>query len=78
MGSFAKLAQATYLLGRVFRHICELRVDIMHQEEGMQLSGQLQRLLEVSASENEISAATSICSRSGDLLYRWSASDIAT
>ncbi|KAI4168674.1 MAG: hypothetical protein LQ348_007455 [Seirophora lacunosa] len=62
MGSFARLAQATYLLGRVFRHICELRVDIMHQEEGMQLNGQLQRLLEVSASENEISAATSICS----------------
>lgn len=63
MGSFAKLAQATYLLGRVFRHICELRVDIMHQEEGMQLSSQLQRLLDVSANENEISAATSICSR---------------
>ncbi|KAI4289890.1 MAG: hypothetical protein L6R35_000831 [Caloplaca aegaea] len=62
MGSFAKLAQATYLLGRVFRHICELRVDIMHQEEGMQLSSQLQRLLDVSANENEISAATSICS----------------
>ncbi|KAI4197416.1 MAG: hypothetical protein LQ346_003012 [Caloplaca aetnensis] len=62
LSPFAKLAQAAYLLGCVFRHICDLRVDPMHQEEGMQLSGQVQRLLEVLSTESEMSATTAICS----------------
>lgn len=78
MGPFAKLAQATYLLGCVFRHICDLRVDVAHQEEGMRLSSQLQRHLDVLANENEISATTAMCSRFDRRLHEQFYTDLAT
>ncbi|KAL8843355.1 MAG: hypothetical protein Q9170_000213 [Blastenia crenularia] len=63
MGSFAKLSQATYLLGRVLRHICDLTAERkLHQDEGIQLSNRLQTLLKVLESENQINSATAMCS----------------
>ncbi|KAI4170526.1 MAG: hypothetical protein LQ343_004903 [Gyalolechia ehrenbergii] len=63
MGPFAKLCQASFLLGCVFRHICDLTAErAMHQEEGIQLSNRLQALLKVLEKENQISSATAICS----------------
>ena len=66
MGTFAKLAQATYLLGLVFRHICELNHELnQHQQEGMQLNTSLEALLlALSLSEdNPNSPAMAVCSR---------------
>ena len=64
MGPFAKLAQASYLLGRVLRHICDLTAErTMHQEEGMQLNDRLLTLLKILGSESEINSAIAICSR---------------
>lgn len=63
MGFLAKLCQSSYLLGRVFRHICDLNAErAMHQNEGIQLSNKLQALLKVSEKEDQISSATAICS----------------
>ncbi|KAL9596276.1 MAG: hypothetical protein Q9219_005906 [cf. Caloplaca sp. 3 TL-2023] len=63
VGSFAKLAQAAYLLGRVLRHICDLTAERnLHQDEGMQLSTRLQALLKVVENENQISSASALCS----------------
>ncbi|KAL8940711.1 MAG: hypothetical protein Q9211_002150 [Gyalolechia sp. 1 TL-2023] len=64
MGSFAKLCQASFLLGCVFRHICDLTAErARYQEEGIQLSNRLQALLKLLEKENQISSATAVCSR---------------
>ncbi|KAL8945079.1 MAG: hypothetical protein Q9216_000063 [Gyalolechia sp. 2 TL-2023] len=63
MGSFAKMCQSSLLLGRVFQHICNLTAErAMHQNEGIQLSNNLQASLKVLERENQISSATAICS----------------
>jgi hypothetical protein len=54
MGRFARFAQATYLLGQVFRHISDQpRDEAFHKQEGIQLNRTLHALVNLSQSEAE-------------------------
>ncbi|KAH8809192.1 hypothetical protein F5884DRAFT_794781 [Xylogone sp. PMI_703] len=54
MGRFARFAEATYLLGQVFRHIADQkRDDNFYEQEGAQLNRTLHALILVAQSEAE-------------------------
>ena len=69
MGSFARLAQATSLLGRVFRHIGDLTADKkFHHEEAAQLDRTIRALNNLAKAEGQlrdmvICPQTAICYR---------------
>lgn len=53
-GRFARFAQATYLLGQVFRHISDQPSDpTFYEEEAAQLNRTLHALIHLSKSEAE-------------------------
>ncbi|MCJ1246722.1 hypothetical protein MMC30_003931 [Trapelia coarctata] len=61
MGMFARLSQATCLLGHVFRHITEKPTNAaFHEEEKRQLDRTIRSLLNLSSFEGEL-AHTQIC-----------------
>ncbi|CZR56322.1 uncharacterized protein PAC_06210 [Phialocephala subalpina] len=54
MGRFARFAQATYLLGQVFRHVSDQpRDDAFYEQEAAQLNRTLHALIHLSQSEAE-------------------------
>jgi hypothetical protein len=54
MGSFARFAQATYLLGQVFRHVSDQPTDnTFCEQEVAQLNRTLHALVHLSQSEAE-------------------------
>lgn len=55
MGRFARFAQATYLLGQVFKHISDPpRDDAFYEQEALQLNRTLHALANLSLSEAEV------------------------
>ncbi len=56
MGRFARFAQATYLLGQVFKHVSgQSGDDAFYEQEGAQLNRTLHALVHLSQSEAETS-----------------------
>lgn len=54
MGRFARFAQATYLLGQVFRHVSDRpRDNTFYEQEAAQLNRTLHALIHLSQSEAE-------------------------
>jgi hypothetical protein len=69
MGRFARFAQATYLLGRVLRHVSDEMIDMsFREEEATQLRRTLLALVKLSEMEGEVRrlefcTQTAVCHR---------------
>lgn len=54
MGRFARFAEATYLLGQIFRHVSDRLTDnTFYEQEAAQLNRTLHALIHLSQSEAE-------------------------